>query len=76
MAFLESVMYVALNPSIADILLYPQAFLGIIDAVVAKFPNVKVVATTLREVCAPSRKYMHVYPVLPLDPCSCTLAAP
>lgn len=28
----------------------PSAFLGIIDAVVAKFPNVKVVATTLREV--------------------------
>lgn len=28
----------------------PVAFLGMIDAVVAKFPNVKAVATTLREV--------------------------
>ena len=28
----------------------PKAFLGMIDSVVTKFPNVKVVATTLREV--------------------------
>lgn len=33
----------------------PSAFLGIIDAVVEKFPNVKVVATTLREVHSTNR---------------------
>jgi len=33
----------------------PTAFWGIIDAVVAKFPNIKVVATTLREVHSTNR---------------------
>jgi len=33
----------------------PAAFFGIIDAVVAKFPNVKAVATTLREVHSTNR---------------------
>ena len=34
----------------AESALDPAAFLGMIDDVMAKFPNVKVVATTLREV--------------------------
>jgi len=33
----------------------PQAFLGMIDAVVASYPNIKVVATTLREVQSSNR---------------------
>jgi 2-dehydro-3-deoxygluconokinase len=33
----------------------PAAFFGIIDAVVAKFPNIKAVATTLREVHSTNR---------------------
>jgi 2-dehydro-3-deoxygluconokinase len=33
----------------------PSAFFGIIDSVIAKFPNIKVVATTLREVKSTNR---------------------
>jgi len=33
----------------------PSAFFGMIDQVIAKYPNVKVVATTLREVVSTSR---------------------
>merc|ERR1712159_952148 len=33
----------------------PSAFFGIIDSVVAKFPNIKAVATTLREVKSTNR---------------------
>jgi len=55
----------------------PKAFFGMIDSVVAKYPNVKVVATTLREVHSTNRHSWgavawingktHVSPVCELD---------